>query len=248
VIEPKQILIFGAASAIAHETAKLFARDGASLYLCARNEENLRHLASDLAVRGAKEVAYSTFDALDVGTIVSAVDKCLVKFPELDALLVAHGELPDQKKCESDLEAARKAIDVNFTSAALISTSIAKHFEQKGRGVIAVISSVAGDRGRQSNYVYGSAKGALSIFLSGLRQRLHKAGVTVITIKPGFVDTPMTANFKKGFLFVSPQAVARGIHKAIRKGGRVVYLPWFWQGIMMIIRSIPETIFKKMNL
>jgi len=172
----------------------------------------------------------------------------LAKFPDLDGLLIAHGNLPDQQHCESDLKAMQQAIEINFTSAAAILTYLARHFAEQGRGVMTVISSVAGDRGRKSNYVYGSAKGALSIFLSGLRQRLHKSNVKVITIKPGFVDTPMTAGLQKGLLFVGPDAIAKGIHKAITTGKDTVYLPWFWRGIMMMIKSIPEKMFKKINL
>jgi short-subunit dehydrogenase len=246
--KPTKILIFGATSAIAFETAKLFAKDGASFYLCARDEDELKRLSGDLVVRGAKEVGYSIFNALDDKSIMDAIDSCLAKFPDLDGLLIAHGILPDQKLCEADVEEMRKAINVNFTSVAVMLAHIVTHFQKQGRGTIAVISSVAGDRGRQSNYIYGSTKGALSIFLSGLRQSLNKSGVQVLTVKPGFVDTPMTANFKKGILFVGPDIVAKGIYEAIIKGRDVIYLPWFWWWIMMIIRNIPEKIFKKMKL
>ncbi len=246
--KPIKVLVFGATSAIAFETAKLFAKDGASLYLCARDENDLKRLSDDLVVRGAKEIEYSTFDALDDSSIIRTIDNCLAKFPDLDGLLIAHGTLPDQKICETNIDELKKAIDINFTSAATILTYIAAHFERQGHGTIVVISSVAGDRGRQSNYVYGSAKSALSTFSSGLRQRLSKSGMQVLTIKPGFVDTPMTAGFKKGLLFVGPDVVARGIYRAIDKGADEVYLPWFWWGIMMLIRNIPEKIFKKMKL
>lgn len=246
--KPAKMLVFGATSAIAFETAKLFAHDGASLYLCARDEEDLKRLSGDLTVRGAKEVGYSVFNALDKDSIIRAIDDCLKKFPDIDGLLVAYGTLPDQKLCETDIEEMEQAIRINFTSSAIILTYISKHFEKKGQGIIAVISSVAGDRGRQSNYIYGSAKGALTVFLSGLRQRLSKSGVHVLTIKPGFVDTPMTADFKKGFLFVKPDVIARSIYSAIIKGKSVVCLPWFWNIIMLIIRNIPEKIFIRMKL
>jgi short-subunit dehydrogenase len=246
--KPTRILVFGATSAIAFETVKLFAGNSASLYLCARDEEDLKILAQDLTVRGAKEVGYSTFNALDNNSIVRAVDDCLKRFPDVDGLIVAYGTLPNQKLCETDIEEMEKAIKINFTSSAIILSCISEYFEKKGRGTIAVISSVAGDRGRQSNYVYGSAKSALTAFLSGLRQRLSKSGVNVLTIKPGFVDTPMTAEFKKGLLFVGPDVIARGIYNAIIKGKSVVYLPWFWRIIMTIIRNIPEKIFMKIKL
>lgn len=246
--KPTKILIFGATSAIAFETAKLFAKAGGSLYLCARDEDDLKRLSGDLIVRGAKTVEYSTFDALDENSIIKAIDNCLKKFSDLDGILIAHGNLPEQKVCETNTDEMKRTFDINFTSAAVILTHITSHFEKQGHGTIAVISSVAGDRGRQSNYVYGSAKAALSTFTSGLRQRLSKSGIQVLTIKPGFVDTPMTANYKKGLLFVGPHVVAKGIYNAINKGKNVVYLPWFWRWIMLIIRNIPEKIFNKIRL
>lgn len=248
MVKPSSILIFGATSAIAYETSKLFAKDGASLYLCARDESDLKRLADDLKVRGAKDVCYSVFDALDDISGISAIDKCLKKFPELDGVLIAHGSLPDQKVCEANPDEARKAIQINFTSSAVLVNYIANHFEKRGRGTIAVISSVAGDRGRQSNYVYGSAKGALTVFLDGLRHRLYRSGVKVVTIKPGFVDTPMTVNYEKGLLFAKPDTVAKGIHEAMLNGRAVVYLPWFWRWIMFVIRNIPPVIFNKTRL
>jgi len=244
---PDKILIFGATSAIAFETAKLFAKEGASFYLCARKEEELKRLSGDLKIRGAKEVAYSTFDALDLDSIKRVIEKCIEKFPSLDGLLIAHGLLPNQELCESDFNEMRKSFDINFTSVTAILNYMVPHFERQGHGTIAVISSIAGDRGRQKNYVYGAAKAAISVFLSGLRQRLHSTGVRIITIKPGFVDTPMTADFEKNFLFVGPEAIARGIYRAIKQGKDMVYLPWFWKWIMFIIKSIPEKVFKKLN-
>lgn len=243
-----KMMIFGATSAIAYETAKLFARDKASLYLCARDESELRRLADDLVIRGAREVEYTTFDALDDNSIVNAVNNCLKRFPDLDGLLIAHGMLPDQKLCEKDINEMRKAIDINFTSAAIILNHISSHFEKQGHGIIIAVSSVAGERGRQSNYVYGAAKGALTVFLAGLRHRLSKAGVHVLTIKPGFVDTPMTAHYKKGLLFVGPEVVAKGIYRAMAKRKNEVYLPWFWGIIMLIIKNLPWKIFNKTKL
>lgn len=246
--KPEKILIFGATSAIAFEIAKLFAKDGASLYLCSRDGNELERIAQDLTVRGAKEVGYSEFDALDESSMTRAIELCLKKFPDLDGLFIAHGTLPDQELCQQNIEEMKKAVFINFTSAALILTYISSHFERQGRGTMAVISSGAGDRGRQSNYVYGSAKGALSVFASGLRQRLNGSGVNVLTVKPGFVDTPMTADFKKGLLFVGPEVIAAGVYDAVGKNKSEVYLPWFWRIIMVIIKNIPEKIFRKMTL
>lgn len=245
---PNKILIFGATSAIAYETTKIFAKDGVSFYLCGRNKTALISLGEDLRVRGAKKVEYSTFDALNTTSIIEAIDKSLETFPDLDGVIIAHGLLPDQKLCETDIDKMKQAMEINFTSAATILTYILPHFEKQGRGTIAVITSIAGDRGRQSNYIYGSAKSALSTFLSGLRQRVDKLGVKIITIKPGFVDTPMTVGFKKNFLFVGPEVIAKGIYRAIHKGDDVVYLPSYWWCIIGIIKMIPERIFKKISL
>jgi decaprenylphospho-beta-D-erythro-pentofuranosid-2-ulose 2-reductase len=162
--------------------------------------------------------------------------------------LIAHGTLPDQSACESSVEMALAEFATNGTSTIALLTALAPGMEAQGAGVLAVISSVAGDRGRQSNYLYGAAKAAVSTFASGLRQRLAKAGVSVVTIKPGFVDTPMTRNFRKGALWAKPDAVARGIVRAADRGSSVVYLPWFWSPIMLVIKHIPEFIFKRIKL
>jgi decaprenylphospho-beta-D-erythro-pentofuranosid-2-ulose 2-reductase len=150
--------------------------------------------------------------------------------------------------CENSVIAALDQLKTNFLSVVSLLTLIGNRFEEQRNGCIAVISSVAGDRGRQSNYVYGAAKGALTVFLSGLRNRLVKAGVTVITIKPGFVDSPMTASFRKGFLWASPAVVGRGVYRAIVSRKDVVYLPWYWRYIMMAVVLIPERMFKRLSL
>ena len=157
--------------------------------------------------------------------------------------------LSDQGECEKSVAALRREFEVNALSTMALLTILANTFEARRTGTLAVISSVAGDRGRQSNYVYGAAKAAVTAFLSGLRQRLAKSNVDVLTIKPGFVDTPMTANIaNKGALWAKPDAVAAGIVRAIDKRRSVVYLPWFWALIMLVIKHIPEPIFKKLKL
>ncbi|HET8870525.1 MAG TPA: SDR family NAD(P)-dependent oxidoreductase, partial [Aquabacterium sp.] len=166
----------------------------------------------------------------------------------LDGILIAHGTLTDQARAQSDVAYALSEIATNGTSVISLMSLAAQQFEKQGRGGIAVISSVAGDRGRQSNYVYGSAKALVSAFASGLRQRMHKCGVSVTTIKPGFVDTPMTAAFKKGALWAQPDQVAKDIVKAMDQGKAVVYTPGFWRLIMLIIKHIPERIFVKLAL
>ena len=166
----------------------------------------------------------------------------------MDTVLIAHGTLPDQKSCEQSFETARREFEINALGVMSLLTHAANRFERQGFGTLAVIGSVAGDRGRQSNYVYGAAKGAVSIFLQGLRNRLNTRGVRVLTIKPGFVDTPMTADFAKGILWSDPEQVAGGIYKAIEKKKDIVYLPWFWSPVMRMIRGLPETIFKRLHL
>lgn len=244
----RKILIIGATSAIARATARLFAADGASLYLVARNSERLQIVYDDLTARTTGEVYSHLLDINQIEQHKQFLEAAIHSMNGLDIVLIAHGTLPDQKACESSVETTLQEIHTNFLSAVSLLTLLANHFEKKKQGGIAVISSVAGDRGRQSNYVYGSAKGALTLFLQGLRNRLAKKGVQVLTIKPGFVDTPMTADFEKGMLWATPEVIAEGIYKAINHKRDVVYLPWFWQVIMTIIRLIPESIFKRLKL
>ena len=244
----KNILLLGATSAIAEQTARLFAANGDKLFLVARNEAHLKTIADDLKIRGAQQVEYQSTDLTDTDSHASLIETATEKLGELDTVLIAYGTLGEQKKGEQDFNDALQELNINALSVISLLTHIANRFEQQQRGSIAVISSVAGDRGRQSNYIYGAAKGALTIFLQGLRNRLHKSNVQVVTIKPGFVDTPMTSEFKKGLLWVGPEVIARGIVKAINKQKDVVYLPFFWRYIMLIIRLIPESIFKKLSL
>ena len=167
---------------------------------------------------------------------------------QFDTVLIAHGTLSDQKDSEASFQAARREFETNALSVISLLTHLANRIERQGYGTLSVISSVAGDRGRQSNYVYGTAKAAVTTFMQGLRNRLHRAGVHVLTIKPGLVDTPMTAGLRKGVLWAKPEAVAAGIYEAIRKKRDVVYLPRFWRPIMWLLRAIPEPIFKRLRL
>jgi short-subunit dehydrogenase len=246
----KKVLIIGATSAIAEQCARRLVAQGASVFCVARNQEKLDAVASDLKVR-APGAVIGTFvmDVCDQGRHQHMLDSAVQTLGGLDGVLIAHGSLPEQKACEQSVAQTLAEIDTNGLSVISVLTLLANHFEQQQNGVIAVISSVAGDRGRQSNYVYGAAKGMVSIFLQGLRNRLYRSGVDVVTIKPGFVDTPMTAEFdKSGPLWASPEAVASGIVRAMRKGRGEVYLPWFWWGIMLVIKHIPEVIFKRLSL
>lgn len=244
----QKVLIVGATSAIAEATARLYAARGARLYLIARNAERLSNIAADLLVRGAESVQTSILDVNNTDAHEAAFDTAWTSLNGVDIVLIAHGTLPSQVNCEQSASVAIHEFTTNASATIAMLTSIANRLQAAGDGAIAVISSVAGDRGRASNYVYGAAKAAVSTFLSGLRQRLSKHGVNVLTIKPGFVDTPMTRDFKKGLLWATPHRVAVGIVRAIDRNSSVIYLPRFWGGIMLVIRSIPEFVFKRIQL
>lgn len=244
----QNILIIGATSAIAQATIRLYAKQGHNLFLAARNAESLTTIANDAKIRGANEVFEYVIDLGEHHRHADMVEYLFEKMPKLDVALIAHGTLPDQQACQNDVELTMREINTNGLSAISLLTLLANRFEEQKSGTIAVISSVAGDRGRQSNYVYGSAKKLVSTFLLGLRNRLYESGVNVIDIKPGFVDTPMTAEFDKGPLWAKPEDIAQSIIKGIEKGRQTLYTPWFWWGIMLIIRSIPEVIFKRLKL
>jgi len=244
----RKVLIIGAASAIAQATARQFAEAGDALFLVARDQNKLNVIAEDLRARGASSVGSFMLDVLDYDEHQHTLEAAIAVMGDIDTALLAHGSLPHQKDCEEQFDVARREFEVNAISTMSLLTHIANYFEQKKEGTIVAISSVAGDRGRQSNYLYGAAKGALTIFLQGLRNRLYKSGVTVITIKPGFVDTPMTAEFTKGALWAKPEKIADVIVQSINKKRDVVYAPWFWQIIMLVIKLIPESIFKRLSL
>jgi hypothetical protein len=244
----KKVLIVGATSAIAEATARMLAQRGDALYLVARNEARLTAIASDLSVRGSPRVGTEVLDANDLAAHEAMLGRAESFLGGCDTVLIAHGTLSDQKACENSVELTLQEINTNAISAVALLTRIANRFAQRQTGTIAVISSVAGDRGRGSNYVYGSAKAMVTAFLSGLRQRLGKVGVNVVTIKPGFVDTPMTAAFAKGPLWARPDRVAAGIVHAIDKQSGTVYLPGFWRPIMLVIRAIPESLFLRLSL
>jgi decaprenylphospho-beta-D-erythro-pentofuranosid-2-ulose 2-reductase len=243
-----KMLIFGATSAIAEAVARQVARVHGELYLVGRNPETLDMIAQDLIVRGARKVGKESGDLTYREKYADWIDSASHFMKGIDVILIAHGVLGDQKELEQNNDLAFDHFNTNLMSAALLAEAAGHYFERAKRGVIAVIGSVAGDRGRQSNYYYGSAKGGLEIFLQGLRNRLYPHGVSVLTIKPGFVSTPMTAHLKKNFLFASPDRVASGILHAIKKEKDVVYLPWFWKWVLCVIKSIPEGVFKRLKL
>jgi len=246
----RNVLILGATSAIAEHAARAFAAAGDTLALAARDTTRLAAIAEDLRVRGTAAVhLLPKMDALDPRSLTQCVAAAWECLHDVDITLIAHGSLPDQEDCELDADAAIREIDINFGSVVRLCTDIANRLEAQGDGVLGVIGSVAGLRGRQSNYVYGAAKGGLNMFLQGLRNRLAATEVKVITLLPGFVDTPMTAGLPKGPLFASAEAVGQRIHRALAAGKPdVLYVPLFWWPILLIIRLIPEPIFKRLKL
>ncbi len=241
----RTLLVVGATSAIAHATARLYAARGYRCHLIARSAGKLARVAEDLKARGAPEVSTGTFEALDSATFAPAIDDARRALGEIGIALIAHGSLPDQKACEADLEAAQQALTINYISAVLLITRIAQIMEEQGRGTVAAISSVAGDRGRPGNYLYGSAKAGLNTFLEGLRIRLMGKGVHVLTVKPGFVDTPMTADMKKGLLWAQPVQIAQTVQQAITARRGEVYAPRFWKFVMLLIKKSPVGLVKK---
>jgi decaprenylphospho-beta-D-erythro-pentofuranosid-2-ulose 2-reductase len=243
-----RIVIAGATSAIAQAAARQWARRGATLFLVARDAQKLAAVQADLRARGAQLAGEYIADLRDTAAHEELRARALAGLGTIDALLIAHGSLGEQHASERSAALALDEMQANFASAVSLLTVFANHFEAAGAGTIAAIGSVAGDRGRASNYVYGAAKGGLAIFLAGLRARLAPKGVRVVTIKPGFVDTPMTADFTKGALWSSPERAAAGVVSAMDRGVGVAYVPGYWRWIMLVIRLIPEPIFIRMKL
>jgi len=244
----QNILIVGATSGIAEAVARRYAEQGARFFLVARNSTRLKIVSSDLAARGAAEVRTFVMDVNDSDRLPQMLDSAWKAYGTIDVALVAHGTLPDQQRTEADISYAIAELRTNAESAIACLAGLAGHFVAQGKGVIAVISSVAADRGRASNYLYGAAKAAIDAYASGLRARLFKSGVHVLTIKPGFVATPMTAGLNlPAQLTATPESVARDIQRAITARKDVLYTPWFWFLIMLIIRWLPAAIFKRMR-
>ncbi|MBP3220767.1 MAG: SDR family oxidoreductase [Neisseriaceae bacterium] len=244
----KNILVIGATSAIATACVRLWANKGVAFFLSGRNSEKLNAIADDCRVRGA-EVNTFNVDLADISQHNAMFAEIANKFNDIDVVLIAHGTLPEQSKCEKDVDLTLQELNTNAVATIAMLTRLANIMEEQGKGSIAVITSVAGDRGRPSNYVYGSAKAAVSTFCEGLRARLFKSGVSLTDIRPGFVDTPMTQGLPlPQKLVASPETVAKRIVKGVERRISVLYVPLFWAGIMFIIRSIPNFIFKRLKL
>ena len=240
------VLILGATSDVAQALAQKFGSQGFSITLAARNSARLADSVKDLQIRTGATVETVEFDALDYASHANFYNALPTK---PDVVISVFGYLGDQKVSQTDFAEAQKVIASNYTGAVSILNIVANDFEQRKSGTIIGISSVAGDRGRQSNYIYGSAKAAFTAYLSGLRNRMVKSKVHVITVKPGFIRTKMTAGMPlPAPVTAKPTQVANDIFKAYQKQSNVVYTLWMWRFIMMIIRHIPEGIFKGLNM
>ena len=244
----KKVVILGATSGIALEVERQLSLQGCELLIVGRSQQRLAELQVDLAVRGARQVFTYAADLACVQQHAAIFDFARRTFPDFDTVLLAYGSMRDQKDSETSVDVLLDELQVNFVSATAILTLFAAELGRRRTGCLAAITSVAGDRGRRSNYVYGSAKGALSLFLQGLRSRLHSSGVSVITIKPGPVQTAMTDHLPNAARFADPKHVARDIVRALeRRSPDVLYTPRVWRYIMSGVQQIPETIFKRLS-
>lgn len=245
----KKILIVGAGSAMAKACARLWAAQGAHLAVCVRDPEVLALLADDLKARGASAVVGLPWEALDAAAHDAVVDKAWASMGGVDVALVAHGSLPDQSACEASAALTVQAWLVNGASAAGVTAAIVHRMRAQGHGAVGVITSVAGDRGRPSNFVYGSAKAGLQAFCEGLQAGAWRDGVSVTDLRPGFVATPMTQGLAlPQALVVRPEAIAPRMVAAIERGQAVAYVPGFWRAIMAVIRAIPGPVFRRLKL
>jgi len=240
------VLIIGAKSDIAKAVARKYAEQGYDLFLAARGSDELAALASDIEIRSQRNVKYGELDILDFDSHQAFYD-ALEEKPV--GVVSAVGYLGSQEKAQNDFAEAQRIVNTNYLGIVSLFDIIAADFESRGSGFLVGISSVAGDRGRKSNYIYGSAKAAFSAYLSGLRNRLYAAGVQVLTVKPGFVATSMTEGMDlPAKLTAQPEQVAADIFRAQQKGKSILYTKWIWRWIMLIIQHIPEWQFKRMSL
>jgi decaprenylphospho-beta-D-erythro-pentofuranosid-2-ulose 2-reductase len=239
-----RVLIFGATSAIAREIAMRYAQRGARLYLVGRDPAKLQALCMRL---GPAVVGHAQADLDDTAGNAARVQAAAAALGGLDVVLVAHGLLGDQAASEHDWDAAEQILRTNLLSPVSLIIPLANLLQAQGHGHLAVLSSVAGERGRPRNYTYGAAKGALTLYLQGLRSRLWSQGIAVSTFKLGPVDTPMTADHPKNPLFATPQAVARDIVEHLDRGQGAIHLPWYWAPIMHVVRHLPEPVFQRLG-
>jgi decaprenylphospho-beta-D-erythro-pentofuranosid-2-ulose 2-reductase len=244
----KKVVVLGATSGIAVEVQRQLASRGCELLLVARSPQRLAELQADLLIRGARNVFIHPVDLASIERHASLFEFVKHNFSDFDTVLLAYGSMASQQDSETSVDTLLHELHVNFVSATALLTLFAYDLERRRTGCLAVITSVAGDRGRRSNYVYGSAKGALSLFVQGLRSRLHPAGVRVITIKPGPVQTSMTDHLQNAARFADPQRVASDIVRALgRRSPEVLYTPRIWRYIMTGVKHVPEPVFKRLS-
>jgi decaprenylphospho-beta-D-erythro-pentofuranosid-2-ulose 2-reductase len=243
------VVVVGATSGMGRAIAREFAKAGCNVVVAGRRGDELEIQAKDLAVRYGVNASVCAFEARDFAghdDFLRACEQALAA--PIDGLMLCHGVMPEQEDAERDFDRVRTMFEVNYLSMASLLNRAALHFEAQGHGWICAISSVAGDRGRASNYLYGASKAALSATLSGMRPRLARCGVSVTDVRPGFVDTGLTWGRPGMFLVASPEQVARDVVRGIRKNRAVVYTPFFWAGIMAIIRAIPDFVFRRLSI
>lgn len=243
----KKILVLGAYSGIAQATLEFLTKKDVALYLVGRDQTKLKIVKDHLQSFGNSIIYIDDLDFNNLEQHSDLLNRAIQKMGGLDILFVCYGILPSQKDLEKNPSKIVENYQTNAISTIHFVSLVANYFEEKKQGVIAVVSSVAGDRGRKSNYFYGSAKSCVDTFLEGLRHRLYHTNVKVITIKPGMVDTPMIKDIDKKVLVANPERVAKDIIKAFEKQKDVVYTPWFWKYIMFVIRALPRGIFYRLD-
>jgi decaprenylphospho-beta-D-erythro-pentofuranosid-2-ulose 2-reductase len=243
-----RIFVFGANSAICQAVLRLYAKEGASFFLVARDQEKLAATSADLVARGGVVGGTASYDFNDWQQHEPCLSQGREALGEIDIAIVAHGTLPEQSDCETSSAAVKACMDNNFTSVAIIAQALAQQLSMQGRGTLAVVSSVAGDRGRKSNYAYGAAKAGIDALLQGLQGRFSGSPVKVVNIKPGMVVSPMTSEMQHGLIWATPEAIAPAIHGAITRGRRVCYVPGYWRLIMLVIRCLPTTVLARLPI
>jgi short-subunit dehydrogenase len=246
LLKPQRVAVVGATSSIGRALAGELAAHGARLHLMARDPMEAGRVQSDLQVRYGAAVTFGLFDASQPAMHGESVTEAVAALGGLDLAVVAVGDLGDQRAAEADFAQAQRIIDANYAGLVSVLGHLANYFEKQRHGAILAITSVAADRGRRSNYFYGSAKAGLDRFLQGLRARLYAANVRVLTVKPGYVDSRMTFG-RVSVLIASPQQVARAALRSLRRGRSVVYVPWFWFWIMLLVRAVPESVFRRLS-
>ena len=245
----RRVAIFGATSDVGFAVARRLAEDGGEIVLVGRDLSALQAAARDLKIRGAAQVHITPANFANAEELTSVVDAAWGALGGLDVALIAFGTLPDQQSAQTEMSVAEHALFINFVSPILLCNALAQRFAAQGSGTIAVITSVAGDRGRKSNFVYGAAKGGLQRYLQGLRHWLFDKHVRVLDIRPGLIATKMTAHMQQGgLLWSTPHHVANDIVASLRAGNDVLYTPWFWRVVMLGIRNLPGPVFHRTTL